>query len=86
MPTCAQPRTSPTAAARANARSHACHCCFTQKRSPAHPDDRAADERFKEVGEALDVLSDPSRRQAYDLTGRRQAEAAMKRSCQQLSR
>jgi molecular chaperone DnaJ len=38
-----------------------------------HPDistDPAADERFKEVNEAYQVLSDPQRRQAYDLFGR----------------
>ncbi|MGR6915393.1 DnaJ domain-containing protein [[Actinomadura] parvosata] len=36
-----------------------------------HPGDTAAAERFKEVTEAYDVLSDPRRRQAYDLSGRR---------------
>jgi DnaJ-domain-containing protein 1 len=36
-----------------------------------HPGDAAAAERFKAVTEAYDVLSDPSRREAYDLTGRR---------------
>ncbi|MGZ3585735.1 MAG: molecular chaperone DnaJ [Candidatus Limnocylindrales bacterium] len=38
-----------------------------------HPDvstDAAADERFKELNEAYQVLSDPQRRQAYDLFGR----------------
>jgi molecular chaperone DnaJ len=38
-----------------------------------HPDvntDRQADERFKEINEAYQVLSDPQRRQAYDLFGR----------------
>ncbi|HEV8516717.1 MAG TPA: molecular chaperone DnaJ [Candidatus Limnocylindrales bacterium] len=38
-----------------------------------HPDvntDRDADERFKEINEAYQVLSDPQRRQAYDLFGR----------------
>src|SRR5262245_11026173 len=38
-----------------------------------HPDvsqDPAADERFKEINEAYQVLSDPQRRQAYDLFGR----------------
>ena len=38
-----------------------------------HPDvnkDAAAPERFKEINEAYQVLSDPQRRQAYDLFGR----------------
>jgi molecular chaperone DnaJ len=38
-----------------------------------HPDistDPQADERFKEINEAYQVLSDPQRRQAYDLFGR----------------
>ncbi len=38
-----------------------------------HPDvnkDAAADERFKEINEAYQVLSDPQRRQAYDMFGR----------------
>lgn len=38
-----------------------------------HPDvntDAAAHERFKEINEAYQVLSDPQRRQAYDLFGR----------------
>ncbi len=37
-----------------------------------HPDvnsDAAADERFKEINEAYQVLSDPQRRQAYDMFG-----------------
>src|SRR5438874_9825474 len=38
-----------------------------------HPDvntDAGADHRFKELNEAYQVLSDPQRRQAYDLFGR----------------
>src|SRR5215475_8282100 len=38
-----------------------------------HPDVNTqpdAQERFKEINEAYQVLSDPSRRQAYDLFGR----------------
>ncbi|MER7363310.1 J domain-containing protein, partial [Nonomuraea wenchangensis] len=35
-----------------------------------HPGDAAAAERFKAVTEAWDVLSDPRRREVYDLTGR----------------
>ena len=37
-----------------------------------HPDvnrDASADERFKEINEAYQILSDPQRRQAYDLFG-----------------
>ena len=37
-----------------------------------HPDvntDAAADGRFKEINEAYQVLSDPQRRQAYDMFG-----------------
>src|SRR6516162_8519140 len=38
-----------------------------------HPDvntDPAADARFKEINEAYQVLSDPQRRQAYDMFGK----------------
>src|SRR5487761_2589162 len=38
-----------------------------------HPDvnrDSGADERFKQINEAYQVLSDPQRRQAYDMFGR----------------
>ena len=38
-----------------------------------HPDvntDPDADERFKEINEAYQVLSDPQRRQQYDMFGR----------------
>src|SRR3954454_15558082 len=38
-----------------------------------HPDvspDPAAQERFKEINEAYQVLSDPTRRQTYDMFGR----------------
>src|SRR4051794_41601521 len=38
-----------------------------------HPDvstDPGAQERFKEINEAYQVLSDPQRRQAYDMFGR----------------
>ena len=38
-----------------------------------HPDvnrDEGADDRFKEINEAYQVLSDPQRRQAYDMFGR----------------
>ena len=38
-----------------------------------HPDvskDATADTRFKEINEAYQVLSDPQRRQTYDMFGR----------------
>ncbi len=31
-----------------------------------HPDDAAAEEKFKEIGEAYDVLKDPDKRRKYD--------------------
>jgi curved DNA-binding protein len=34
-----------------------------------HPDDKAAVERFKEINQAHDVLSDPEKRQMYDELG-----------------
>ena len=35
-----------------------------------NPGDAAAEERFKQIGEAHDVLSDPDRRKQYDSFGR----------------
>lgn len=34
-----------------------------------HPDDKTAERRFKEVNEAQEVLTDPNKRQQYDLLG-----------------
>src|SRR6476659_7136838 len=34
-----------------------------------HPDDPAAEERFKQIAQANEVLSDPDKRQQYDLLG-----------------
>src|SRR4026209_2803128 len=45
---------------------------FSRLAQQWHPDvnrDSGADERFKEINEAYQVLSDPQRRQAYDMFG-----------------
>ena len=34
-----------------------------------HPDDPAAEERFKQIAQAYEILSDPEKRQQYDLLG-----------------
>ena len=34
-----------------------------------HPNDKTAEERFKELNEAYDVLSDPAKRAQYDRFG-----------------
>src|SRR4029077_88699 len=41
-----------------------------------HPDDPAAEERFKQIAQANEVLSDPEKRKQYDLLG----EAGMRGS------
>ncbi|MFC7582467.1 J domain-containing protein [Nonomuraea antimicrobica] len=46
-------------------------CLARQLHTDLHPGDTKVAERFKEVTEAYDVLSDPRRREMYDLTGRR---------------
>jgi len=46
---------------------------FRKQAQKWHPDvntDGAADERFKEINEAYQVLSDPQKKQAYDMFGR----------------
>ncbi len=35
-----------------------------------NPDDKAAEEKFKEISEAYDILSDPAKKQEYDNLGR----------------
>src|SRR4051794_16634712 len=34
-----------------------------------HPDDPAAEERFKQIAQANEILSDPEKRQQYDMLG-----------------
>ena len=34
-----------------------------------HPDDPAAEERFKQIAQANEILSDPEKRKQYDLLG-----------------
>lgn len=39
-----------------------------------NPDDKIAEDKFKEINEAYQVLSDPGKRQTYDLGGQRQGQ------------
>ena len=52
---------------------------FRKQAQKWHPDvntDNGADDRFKEVNEAYQVLSDPQKKQAYDMFGRAGVNAA----------
>src|SRR3954470_6452214 len=40
-----------------------------------NPDDKAAEERFKEISVAYETLSDPDKRKQYDLLGERASGA-----------
>jgi curved DNA-binding protein CbpA len=43
---------------------------LARKHHPAvNPGDKSADEKFKEINEAYEVLSDPDRRKRYDQLG-----------------
>ena len=47
-----------------------------------NPDDPSAEERFKEIGRAHAILSDPSRRRAYDEFGEIALNVELLRLCQ----